>query len=138
VARLARAAAGSDRRFPPVERSELPALRLEITCLGAPTALPTDPRVLLAGLRPERHGVWLRSAGKTGLLLPQVAKRCGWTAGELLEQVSLKAGLEESAWRGPGAQLAAFTAHSFAVERPSAAVFAPGGEESSDAPGAPR
>ena len=115
VPRLARAAASKDRRFEPVEEGELGAMEVEVTILGGLTALPADTAVLLAGLKPEIHGVYIRLGGRSGLYLPQVARRLGWGPTELLEQVCLKARLSKSAWQLPGRSLFAFTARSFCV-----------------------
>lgn len=115
VPRLARAAATKDSRFAPLEERELKALEVEITILGALTLLPADPEILLGGLMPELHGVYLRSGGRSGLYLPQVARRLGWGSVELLEQVSVKASLPKNAWQRPGTSLYGFTARSFFV-----------------------
>jgi AmmeMemoRadiSam system protein A len=115
---LARAAASADARFSPVESAELPDLRLEITCLGPLAPLPAEASLVLENLKPEVHGVWIRLGEQSGLLLPQVARRCGWDALELLDQMARKAGLPPGAWRSPSARIAAFRAHSFLVEAP--------------------
>ena len=113
VPRLARATASRDYRFSPLEGHELPSLSVEISILGALTRLPADPAELLLGLNPQIHGVYLHAEGRSGLLLPQVAQRLGWGAQELLEQVSLKAGLSRGAWRT--GEILGFTAHGFEV-----------------------
>ena len=118
VPRLARAAASRDYRFAPVGADELPELSVEITLLGSLVRLPSDPGVLLAGLDPTVLGVYLCARGRTGLLLPQVARRYGWDAGTLLDQVSVKAGLDAGAWRDPGAQVFGFRARSIEAVRP--------------------
>lgn len=115
VPRLARAAGSKDSRFEPVHEGELSGLEVEITLLGALTALPSDPEALLSGLKPEAHGVYIRLGGRSGLYLPQVARRLGWGPAELLEQVSLKARLSKNAWQLAGRSLYAFTARSFFV-----------------------
>jgi AmmeMemoRadiSam system protein A len=116
VKRLAIKAASADPRFPPVEEAELPSLEVEITCLGALVDVPGS--FPLERLRPEEHGVWLRLRGRSGLLLPQVARRQGWDLHELLDQVAVKAGLQPGAWRERGARLQAFTAWSFTAPAP--------------------
>lgn len=112
VPRLARAAVSRDHRFTPVTPDELPGIRVELSLLGALTLLPGHEQVLLADLDPMRCGVYLHARGRTGLLLPQVARRLGWSARELLDQVCVKAGLPPDAWRDPDARLFGFTAGS--------------------------
>ncbi len=113
VPQLARAAASRDSRFLPLTRDELPLLSVEITLLGALTRLPSERHVLLGGLDPKVCGLYLRLGGRSGLLLPQVARRLEWDAPELLRQVSLKAGLPAAAWQEPRAEIHGFTAFSF-------------------------
>jgi len=45
---------------------------------------------------------------RSGILLPQVAKKFGWAENDFLEQVCVKAGLPRDAWRD--AELYTFTA----------------------------
>jgi hypothetical protein len=113
VPRLAEAAATRDWRFDPVGLDELPLLRVEITLLGPLVRLPGESQVLLGGLDPQVCGVYLRARGRSGLLLPQVARRLGWDARELLEQVSLKAGLDPSVWEESGTEICGFLARSW-------------------------
>jgi AmmeMemoRadiSam system protein A len=119
VQRLACAAASLDRRFSPVQPDEIAEIEVEITVLGSLVRLPGDAGALIAGLRPEEHGVRIRVGDQGGLLLPQVARRFGWGADELLGQVSLKAGLWRDAWKDPRAEIFGFTASSFEWHGPS-------------------
>jgi len=109
------AAASRDTRFRPVQLDELPGIRIEITLLGALTRLPSDAAQWLDRLEPPRHGIHIRKGRNTGLYLPQVARRLGWSPVELLREVSVKAGLAENGWQDPAAEVFAFTARSFAV-----------------------
>lgn len=112
VPRMAHAAASRDARFPPVDRWELPYLRVEITILGPLVRLPNDPEVLLRRLDPEVCGVSVRLRNRSGLLLPQVAKRLRWGPRDLLEQVCLKAGLSSDSWTARNAEILGFRARS--------------------------
>lgn len=127
VPRMAHAAASRDTRFPPVDRWELPYLRVEITILGPLIRLPNEPEVLLRRLDPEVCGVSIRLRSRSGLLLPQVAKRLRWGAKELLEQVCLKAGLSSDAWTARNVEILGFRARSL----PPRPVQAASGEERS-------
>lgn len=101
---LAAAAAAADRRFDPVTAEELPLLSLEISALGPLFA--TLPDTIEVGV----HGVLVSSAGRSGLLLPQVAVERRWERETFLEQACRKAGLPPDTWRRPGCEIRAFTA----------------------------
>jgi hypothetical protein len=107
VARLAVAAATEDRRFPSVTAEELADLVIEISALGPPRR--TRPEEVEVG----RHGLLLRLAGHSGVLLPQVAVEHGWDREEFLAKTAWKAGLPEDAWRREDAELYVFTAEVF-------------------------
>jgi AmmeMemoRadiSam system protein A len=108
VQEMARAAAFSDPRFPPVERSELDGLSVEISVLSPfETIPPSDVSRIQVGI----HGLYLTRGSKSGLLLPQVAMEHGWSAEEFLEQTARKAGMAPRAWRE--AQIELFSAEVF-------------------------
>jgi uncharacterized protein len=107
VALAARAAAFHDPRFPPVVLAEFGGLALGVSVLSVPAAMA--PEAVEVGV----HGLILRSGGRSGLLLPQVAVEQGWSREAFLEHVCWKAGLEPGTWRLPGAQLLGFTAQVF-------------------------
>jgi len=104
VARMAVAAATQDLRFTSVSVQELASLALEISVLTPP--VPIAPQ----DVEPGVHGLVVRHAGRSGLLLPQVATDNGWDRLTFLEHTCVKAGLPRDAWKEPGATLLAFTA----------------------------
>ena len=104
VARMAIAAATQDLRFPPVTADELPGLAVEISVITP--AQPIAPEEV----RPGIHGIIVRHAGRSGLLLPQVATDHGWDRQTFLEYTCLKAGLPREAWQHPATIVLAFTA----------------------------
>jgi AmmeMemoRadiSam system protein A len=110
VARAAVAAATEDGRFPSVTLEELDALVIEISILT-----PLSP-IRAEEVEVGRHGLMLRHAGRSGLLLPQVPTEQGWDRETFLEHTCLKAGLEPSAWREPEAELLGFTAIVFSED----------------------
>lgn len=127
--RLAVEAATRDLRFPPLGCKDLVALEIEITLLGGLVRLPQDPELILRALEPQVHGIRLLSPPRSGLLLPQVARRHGWGTLDLLQQVSRKARLGPEAWRLPSTELHAFRAASFGLSLSSSGR----GEEGSTA-----
>lgn len=104
---MAIAAATRDGRFDPVEPSEVPSLRIEISALSEFT--PIRPGDVVVGT----HGLHVRGRGRSGLLLPQVAVEWRWTAAEFCAQTCVKAGLPESSWKDPDLVWRGFTAEVF-------------------------
>lgn len=94
VARMARAAAFEDPRFPPVTAAEASALELDISVLGPLTRCP-EPSLVRVG----RHGLLVRQGYRSGVLLPQVPVEWGWDRETFLAQTCRKAGLPPDAWR---------------------------------------
>jgi len=115
VARAAVAAALYDGRFDPVHRAELPELSLHVSVLG--DLRPVEPAEVEVG----RHGLVVRYAGRSGLLLPQVAADRGWDRERFLDETCRKAGLPPGTWRQPACELLAFTAVVFGEDCPRAA-----------------
>jgi AmmeMemoRadiSam system protein A len=97
-----------DPRFDPVEPSELEAIHIEISVMS--DLIPVrDTEEVQVG----RDGLVLRAGGRTGVFLPQVPTECGWDRRAYLEQLGLKAGLDESAYKRKDAILQRFTAQVF-------------------------
>ena len=104
---MAIASATDDPRFPPVTQHELSGLHIEISIL-TPLEL-IDPEDVEVG----RHGLYIRYAGRAGLLLPQVAPEHRWTREEFLMHTCRKAGLRDNAWRESEAALYGFECEVF-------------------------
>ncbi|MCJ7681345.1 MAG: AmmeMemoRadiSam system protein B [Candidatus Aminicenantes bacterium] len=100
-------AAVRDGRFPPVTPDELDDLDIEISVLS-PLKKIGDPQLIQVG----RHGLFISSGSRSGILLPQVAVENGWSRRTFLEQVCRKAGLPLDAWK-TGAELFIFEAAVF-------------------------
>ncbi len=107
VMRAAVAAAVYDGRFEPVTADELPGVSLHISVLGPLARI--DPEEVTVGV----HGLVIRSAGKSGLLLPQVAVEQEWGREQFLDATCRKAGLPPGTWRQPWCEILAFTATVF-------------------------
>jgi AmmeMemoRadiSam system protein A len=97
-----------DRRFPALRADEVPRLKIEISILSEPVPIRAEDVEI------GRHGLVLRCGGRSGLLLPQVPVEHGWDLATFLEQLCRKAGVSSGAWRGPGAELLAFTSERIA------------------------
>lgn len=91
---MAKAAASSDPRFPPVKPDELKDITIEISVLTPPEDLK-DPLAVVVGA----DGLIIEKGFSRGVLLPQVPVEEGWTKDEYLEGICRKAGLFGECWR---------------------------------------
>ena len=104
VADLTLAAALEDPRFRPAAETA-GSIDIEISVL-TPCRAIRDTADFVVG----RHGGLLTLGAQSGLLLPQVAGRHGWTAADFLKALARKSGLPAQAWRDPKARLQVFEA----------------------------
>jgi AmmeMemoRadiSam system protein A len=100
-------AALHDPRFPMLRLEELARVLIEISVLTAPK--PLAPEKVKVGI----HGLIVRQANRSGLLLPQVAMDYGWDKETFLDQTCVKAGLAPGSWRQK-AEVLGFEAQVFA------------------------
>ena len=93
------AAALQDYRFPPVILSEIPAIRIEISCLTAPVILDYEnPVDLFNQIRPHVDGVIMRDGFRRATFLPQVWEKLP-TIDIFLDSLCRKMGAEPDLWR---------------------------------------
>ena len=104
VGAMALQSAFEDPRFRHVALEEVPKLEIEISVL-TPMKPVSGPGDIVVG----RDGVLLQKGGRSAVFLPQVAPEQGWGRDEMLDQLSLKAGLPSGAWR-EGARFSTFQA----------------------------
>jgi len=114
VCENATGAAMRDYRFLPVDLGELDELEIEISVLSPLKRIDSYDEIVIG-----RDGVVLYGDGSQAVFLPHVAEQFGWNLEQTLTQLSLKAGLGESAWR-QGAKFDVFQAQSFEENRGSA------------------
>lgn len=105
---MAQAAAFEDPRFPPLTLNEFEKINTEISILGPIEPCP-DPEQIVIG----RHGLLIRLGQRQGLLLPQVPVEWKWDRLTFLAQTCRKAGLPDTAWKDPAAELYWFEAEIF-------------------------
>ncbi len=111
VKEMAVAAAFRDPRFPPVSKSELPDLQVEISILSE--MIPVDdPSEIQIG----RDGLYVDHPEGSGLLLPQVAVEWNWDVPQFLKHLENKAGLPAGALRDPESELFRFSAEVFSTK----------------------
>jgi AmmeMemoRadiSam system protein A len=93
------AAAFEDYRFPPVQRSEIKDIHIEISYLTRPVSLKYEnPTELLKLLRPNIDGVVLRDGMRRATFLPQVWEKIP-DPEEFLEELCMKMGAQPDLWR---------------------------------------
>lgn len=100
IERMAGAAAFEDPRFAPLTADEIEGLQVEVSVMGPLSPCP-DPELI----EPGRHGLYIRKAMHSGLLLPQVATEWGWDRETFLDQTCVKAGLPKGTWRKPKTEI---------------------------------
>ena len=105
---LARNAAFSDYRFPPLSYDELGKITIEISVLTEPKTIPSP-----ADFIPGRDGIIMSLHGRRAVYLPQVAEETGWDKETLLSSLSEKAGLPRESWKKPDAIFRTFQAEVF-------------------------
>ncbi|MCJ7531267.1 MAG: AmmeMemoRadiSam system protein B, partial [Anaerolineales bacterium] len=94
VQEMAVQAATSDPRFPPMTSEELSQVKIEISVLS-PLRRLTDLEQIKIGT----HGLVIHKSGHQGVFLPQVPVEQGWDRNTYLDNLCLKAGLDESCWK---------------------------------------
>lgn len=110
----ARSAAFQDARFIPLTKEEFEKVDIEISLLTEPVMLKNDsPSSILKNITVGKDGLIIRNEGFSGLLLPQVASRGGWSSEDFLKFGCNKLGLHELAWLDPDSRLYKFRAQTF-------------------------
>ncbi len=100
VAAMAKASAFNYTRFEPLRKEELDTIVIDITLLTPPHKVASADDIVVG-----QHGVILNKRGESGsiiasaVFLPQVAREWHWDRTTMLEQLSLKAGLDRNAWK---------------------------------------
>ncbi len=116
VARMAKAAAFEDHRFPQVTleewiRKDNP-IQVEISVLG-----PMQPCPNVEDIEIGRHGLLLVLGQRSGVFLPKVPVEQGWDLNAYLENLCRKAQLPAGSWKHPEATLYWYEALVFPVTR---------------------
>ncbi len=116
VARMAKAAAFEDHRFPAVSTEEwlqkdMP-ISIEISVLGPMTLCPNVQDIEIG-----RHGLLLVLGNRSGVFLPKVPVEQGWDLTAYLENLCRKAQLPQGSWKHAEAQLYWYESLVFPVQR---------------------
>lgn len=122
IVQAARAAAFQDPRFPPLQKSELDEVDIEISVLTVPKLIEViKPEDYLDRIKIGKDGLIIRGMS-SGLLLPQVFTEYDSTPKEALEMTCQKAGLHNDAWKNPSNQMFKFQAQIFAEQEPNGEI----------------
>jgi uncharacterized protein len=117
------AAASEDPRFPPVSKSELDSVVVEVSILTRPEAVEVSrPQDLPGRVRIGTDGLIISRSYASGLLLPQVATEFNLDQTEFLSQACMKAGLPPNSWLDSGTKVQVFQAEIFAEAKPRGKV----------------
>ena len=98
----------ADPRFPPLEKTELDQIEIEISVL-TPMKRIYDPETVEVG----RDGLYMIRGVNRGVLLPQVPVEHGWDRETFLDQTCLKAGLMPGTWKDDQTEIYVFQAEIF-------------------------
>jgi AmmeMemoRadiSam system protein B/AmmeMemoRadiSam system protein A len=120
-------AATDDPRFPPIARSELNQLDVDVWVLWGPEPVTARGDDRIAAVVIGKHGLLIERGRNRGLLLPGVAVEHGFDAKTFLQQVCLKAGLPTDAWKRDDTNLMIFEGQ--AIIGRMADACPPGGED---------
>ena len=109
VVEMAIESATKDLRFSPLTLEELEKIKIEISVLSPLQKIKSIKEIEL-----DKHGVMIVQGKKSGVFLPEVAKKESWNLGTLLEALCVeKAGLPANAWMEKNSQLYIFTTVTF-------------------------
>ena len=123
VSKAAVSAALRDPRFQPVSLEEMGSVAVEVSVLTPPEKIVVEsPGEYPDYVRVGRDGLIVDRGSSRGLLLPQVAVDCGWSAEEFLTQCCIKAYIPPDSLLTPGTEVYRFRAIIFAEEEPRGRV----------------
>jgi len=115
IAKAAQSAAFSDPRFSPLSKEEFEKVNIEVSVLTVPKKVEvSSPQEYLKKIKVGRDGLIIRGDYGSGLLLPQVPVELNWDIKEFLENLCMKAGLPENAWKSTDNKIYSFQAQVFA------------------------
>lgn len=105
---MAEASAFEDRRFMPLEKDELEKIEIEISILSPLEKIDNWQNII-----PGKHGVVISDGFRQAVFLPQVATEQNWDLETMLENLSLKAGLNSNGYKNENMEFKVFTANVF-------------------------
>lgn len=123
VQEAAESAAFNDPRFPPVQRTEMNQIIVEVSVLTPPEIINVnDPREYPDKVEVGKDGLIIGKDYRRGLLLPQVPVEWNWDSEEFLTQCCFKAGLSPDSWLLEGVEIFKFQALLYTESEPNGSV----------------
>jgi uncharacterized protein len=116
------AAASEDPRFVPVSPIEFEHMVIEISVLSKEERIHGDAEQVKKQIKIGRDGLVIEHGYSKGLLLPIVAVEERWSVQQFLDNVCLKAGLEEHAWKHNTSMLYKFSTQVFKEVEPNGKI----------------
>ncbi len=104
-----------DRRFRPVQKSEIKDIDIEISALSQIKEIAGYEE-----FENGKHGIIIRKGMASAVFLPQVAVEQNWKREETLSHLCAKAGLKQDEWKREGMKFSVFTAEVFGEKEHSA------------------
>lgn len=125
IVNAAESAAFNDPRFPPLEKSELSEIDMEISVLTKPKRIDVrNPEDYIKHIQVGKDGLIIRSTFTSGLLLPQVATEYNWDALTFLRQTCVKANIKPDDWQDfDQVRVYKFQSHVFGESSPNGEVI---------------
>jgi uncharacterized protein (TIGR00296 family) len=93
VVESAVSSAFKDPRFPPLERSEMERITIELSILGSRKKIRDIDSIVLG-----RDGIYIERGFSSGILLPQVPIEYCWDKETFVAETCIKAGLKPTCW----------------------------------------
>lgn len=93
-----------DTRFSPVTKEEVPSLKLKLSILDQPKKVKGYKNIIIG-----KHGIILKSNGKSAVFLPEVPIDFKWNLQQTLTRLTKKAQLPADIWKTDDAQFEVFT-----------------------------
>ncbi len=123
LAEVSISSAFNDPRFPPVRKSELKSLLIEISVLTPPELIEVkNPEEYPEQIKIGQDGLIVQFGFRKGLLLPQVPVEWKWNSKEFLSNTCMKAGLTPDCWLDSQIQIYKFSAEVFSEIKPKGKV----------------
>ena len=122
IVEAAIAAASEDPRFVPISPMEVDNIVIEVSILSKEERIHGDSEQIKKQIRIGRDGLIIEHGYSKGLLLPIVPVEERWTVTQFLDNVCLKAGLEEHTWKHGSAILYRFSTQIFKENEPGGKI----------------
>lgn len=107
------AAATEDPRFPPLSKSELKDIVIEVSILSTPKLIKNIDEIIIG-----KHGLLIYRGWYSGTLLPQVPVEYCWNRETFLAESCLKAGLDPDCWLDKKTRIYVYEARIFYEKSP--------------------